>query len=84
MTTYEEAINTIYFLEGIPGNATVYINLIENTEAGKWDSSQWEWARVFYNNSTENPNDAWLWDIYKNKCQYDIERTYSLLVKYIT
>ena len=32
MTTYEEAINTIYFLEGIPGNATVYINLIENTD----------------------------------------------------
>jgi fibrillarin-like rRNA methylase len=84
MTSYEEAITTIYFLAGIPGNATVYINLIENTDAIKWDISQWEWARVFYNNSTEYPNDAWLWDIYKNKCQYDIERTYNILVNYIS
>jgi len=80
---YEEAINTIYFLEGIPGNATVYINLIKNTDAGEWDISQWELARGLYTISTKNPNDAWLWDIYKNKCQFDIDRTYNLLLNYI-
>ena len=84
MSTYEEAINNISFLEGIPGNASVYINLIENTDASRWDIIQWEWARVFYNNSTANPNDAWLWDIFKNKCDYNIDRTFNLLVNYIS
>ena len=77
---FEDVSNTVHFLDGIPGNIVAYIRLNEAfPEVITWKESEWLAVyRAFYT-KIENPGSAWLHDIYKNHCEYDIDRTYRFI-----
>lgn len=66
------------FIEQNVGNASVYKQLIEYTDAVRWSNDDWLTARMFYFNLW-NQEQPWLWDIYKNKCDSNITNTFIMI-----
>ena len=66
------------FIEENIGNASIYKQLIEHTDAIRWSGDDWLTARMLYFNLV-NQEQPWLWDIYKNKCNFDILSTFNMI-----
>lgn len=66
------------FIENNVGNATAYIKLSEEIEnVRKWRDTDWIAACCAYYSTVEKPSTAWLHDIYKNRCKYNVRETYD-------
>lgn len=76
---FEEAMK-IPFLDENPGNAAAYIKLNNCIpQVKRWTENDWVAARIVYYMSVSNPAPAWLHDVYKNRCLYDIQKTYDFI-----
>lgn len=79
--TFLDAMN-IDFLDSVPGNAAAYVKLRELEEVEEWDHETWFNMRLaYYCGAVDNPKSAWLHDIYKNRCLYDLQSTYEILIE---
>jgi hypothetical protein len=67
---------TYTFLDGVPGNVSTYIKLKESTDAHLFTDDDWSDARIVYYMTEPIPESAWLWDLYKNKYHYNVNKTY--------
>lgn len=67
--------------EGIPGNAVAYMKLINNTDLIGWSEERWEKARTVYYIVVPDQKSAWLHDIYKNRCGYNLIKSKLYLEK---
>jgi len=61
------------FIEGIPGNAIVYLLIIEDDEIKDWTDEDWINTKNNYYKKVEDPQIAWLHDLFKNRCKYKID-----------
>lgn len=76
---FEESMK-ISFLDNNPGNVSAYIKLHECiSKTKKWKEEDWINARTLYYRKVSNPGSAWLHDIYKNRCFYDINKAYNFI-----
>lgn len=81
--SFEENIK-LSFLENNPGNTSAYTILIEKTKAKEWTYYEWEEIRkMYYIKTGVLAKPAWLWDIYKNKNMFDVNKTYINIKKYL-
>jgi hypothetical protein len=67
------------YIQGIPGNAIVYMFLVEYQEFKEWSDNDWIKAKNTYYSTFTNPAIAWLHDIYKNRCKYDKQKCIELI-----
>jgi hypothetical protein len=68
------------FLDNVPGNAAAYVKLNECIpELQDWADENWQAAKIMYYMTVPNPGSAWLHDVYKNKCKYNIHKTYKFI-----
>ena len=75
-------LETVHCLDGVPGNAAAYVRLHDGIPSlVHWTSADWCTAYVAYYAYVKDPGTAWLHDIYKNRCEYDIDRTYDFILR---
>ena len=68
------------FIENNVGNATAYIKLSEEIkDVSNWRYSDWIAACCAYYSTVDKPSSAWLHDIYKNRCKYNVKEMYDYL-----
>tara|TARA_Y100000389_G_C17347728_1_gene456736 strand:- start:390 stop:638 length:249 start_codon:yes stop_codon:yes gene_type:complete len=67
------------YIYGIPGNAIVYLFLIEYKEFNEWLDDDWNKTKQSYYKKVENPGIAWLHDIFKNRCKYDKDKCVNFI-----
>jgi len=76
---FEEALK-LPWVEGVPGNAAALVKLFDEVEdVREWHDGDWLGMRMVYYSMIEDPCSAWLHDIYKYRCKFDIEKMYEYL-----
>ena len=80
--TFTDALK-LEFLDGIPGNAAAYVKLHEEIEdVSTWEYEIWFNLRLaYYCGAILQPTSAWLHDMYKNRCLYDVQALYKALLE---
>ena len=79
--SFEQAL-TFSFIDGNPGNASVYVSLIRAyPHLKEWTEDCWIVIRNLYYTTEVTPGSAWLHDIHKNKHHFDLQKTYDLLIE---
>ena len=68
------------FIENNVGNASAYIKITEEIKNSReWRDTDWLAACCAYYSTVDKPSPAWLHDIYKNRCKYNVRSTYDYI-----
>lgn len=80
MSAFDQAM-LLPFLDGVPGNAAAYVKIQEDfPHTLKWNEDDWVMLRIsYYCGVIKDPKSAWLHDIYKNRCLYNVGKTVKML-----
>ena len=76
---FDEAM-MLPWVDGVPGNAAAMVKLYEQMNGvSEWYDFDWIGMRMVYYTLIEDAGSAWLHDIYKNRCNYNVKDTYEYL-----
>lgn len=81
MTLLAEQVLKLPCIDNNIGNATVYVKLLDEYLdcMSKWGDKEWFYAHTAYYTTVHKPSSAWMHDIYKNRCDYNIKDTYTFI-----